>query len=304
MPQKPMLADRITDITKLRFPLLASRKLDGLRATVQDGKLLSRSLKPLPNVNVQEWFKGLPEGLDGELIVGDPTAKDAEGRSIAFRLTESLVMSDNKTEGLEQLRFWVFDKLGSIGNMPFKVRLNIATIESTGHSRLRTVEHVTVNSVAELEELEEKWLEEGNEGVMVRDPNGPYKNGRSTEKQGWLLKLKRFEDSEATILSSFEQMHNDNVAFENELGRTARSSAQAGLVGTGVLGGFNVRDMKTKVVFSIGTGFDAAQRKQYWIDQKQLVGKNVKYKFFPSGSKDKPRHPVFLGFRDERDTGE
>lgn len=301
MPQKPMLADKITDITKLRFPVLASRKLDGLRATVQGGKLLSRSLKPLPNVHVQALFAGLPEGLDGELIVGDPTAKDAEGRSIAFRRTESLVMSDDATEGLDEVYLWVFDKMST---QPFKTRLNVASIESAGHSRLKTVEHIMLYKIEELEALEERWLEEGNEGVMVRDPEGPYKNGRSTEKQGWLLKLKRFLDSEAFIISSYEQMHNDNEAFENELGRTARSSVKTGLVGAGVLGGFNVRDVKTNVTFAIGTGFDAEQRSKYWRDQNELVGKQVKYKYFPSGSKDKPRHPVFLGFRDERDTGE
>ena len=90
MPFKPMLAGTHSDVAKLIFPLLASQKLDGLRATAQDGVLLSRSLKPLPNKYVQELFKNLPQGLDGELIVGDPFAPDA------FRKTTSLVMSDTK----------------------------------------------------------------------------------------------------------------------------------------------------------------------------------------------------------------
>lgn len=293
---KPMLADPITDINKLRLPVLASRKLDGIRATMQDGQLTSRSLKPIPNVHTQARFKGLPDGLDGELIVGNPTAPDA------FRRTESLVMSDEKTEGLEELYWWVFDR---ISLEPFKERLAWATgIANISQSRLRPVEHLLISSVAELEALEEKWLDEGNEGVMVRDPIGKYKHGRSTEKQGILLKLKRFLDSEAIIVGAFEQMHNDNVAFENELGRTARSSAQAGLVGAGVLGGFTVQDKVTGVEFNVGTGFDAAQRETYWSNKDQLIGKQIKYKYFPSGSKDKPRHPVFLGFRDARDTGE
>ena len=94
-------------------------------------------------------------------------------------------------------------------------------------------------------------------------------------------------------------MFNANEAFGNELGRTARSSAKAGLVPKGTLGGFEVRDLKTGVNFSIGAGFTAAERKQFWDNAP--IGQTVKYKYFPSGSKDKPRHPIYLGMRDRRD---
>ena len=104
---RPMLAGTHTDIKKLRFPLLASQKLDGVRATMQKNCLLSRTLKPIPNANVQELFNGLPDGIDGELVVGDPLAPDA------YRKTVSLVMSDDKPldwfKG-EKLRLLVFDQ--------------------------------------------------------------------------------------------------------------------------------------------------------------------------------------------------
>ncbi len=90
MKFRPMLADKVTDISALRFPVLASKKLDGVRCLVQDGVLVSRTLKPIPNKFVQAKFKGLPEGTDGELIVGDP--RDPE----AYRRTVSVVMSDDK----------------------------------------------------------------------------------------------------------------------------------------------------------------------------------------------------------------
>jgi DNA ligase-1 len=56
-----------------------------------------------------------------------------------------------------------------------------------------------------------------------------------------------------------------------------------------------VRDWKTGVEFHVGTGFTAADRALMWA--KPPIGETVKYKFFPVGVKDKPRHPVFLGFR-------
>ena len=42
-------------------------------------------------------------------------------------------------------------------------------------------------------------------------------------------------------------------------------------------------------------------RVELWKDRANLVGKFIKYKFFPSGSKDRPRFPVWLGFRDKID---
>jgi DNA ligase-1 len=51
----------------------------------------------------------------------------------------------------------------------------------------------------------------------------------------------------------------------------------------------------------VGTGFTADQRADFWSRREQLRGQLVKYKHFPHGVKDAPRHPVFLGFRDPED---
>ena len=83
---KPMLASKCTDVTKLKFPVLASLKLDGVRCLVIGGRLMSRTLKEIPNHFVQDMFAGMRNGCDGELILGDPTAPDA------YRKTVSAVM--------------------------------------------------------------------------------------------------------------------------------------------------------------------------------------------------------------------
>jgi DNA ligase-1 len=51
----------------------------------------------------------------------------------------------------------------------------------------------------------------------------------------------------------------------------------------------------------MGTGFTAEERARIWSIRTSVVGMLVKYKSFLVGVKDKPRHPVFLGFRDEED---
>src|SRR5208282_1412349 len=112
MTFRPMLASHCKDTSKLRYPVLVSKKLDGIRATVQGGRLLSRSLKPIPNAEIQKTFGGLPDGIDGELILGDPCAPDA------YRKTTSVVMSDEKPA--TGVRYHVFDRHGSAG---FRERL-------------------------------------------------------------------------------------------------------------------------------------------------------------------------------------
>jgi len=295
MTWKPMLASHCKDTSKLKFPVLVSKKLDGVRATVQGGQLLSRSLKPIPNVNVQAMFKGLPEGTDGELIFGDPCSPTA------YRDTVSIVMSDDKPA--DGIRLHVFDRFGDAG---FKERLALARNVATGFGvkDVVFVEHTLIHTLEELDQYEADALAEGNEGVMLRSLDGPYKQGRSSEREQYLLKLKRFADMESKIQGTYELMHNSNESFTNELGRTARSSEQAGKVGMDTLGGLIVVGQNgpyNGIEFSVGTGFDAKTRAELWADRKSLIGRIVKIKYFPTGSKDRPRHPVWLGFRDERD---
>ena len=138
----------------------------------------------------------------------------------------------------------------------------------------------------------------------MRTPGGLYKQGRATEKSGDLVKVKRFIDFECEVIGTFEMEHNGNEATINELGRTKRSSHKENKTGMGVLGGLEVRGIGGDydgVEFNVGTGFNAATRVALWEERENLVGRIAKIKLFPSGSKDKPRHPVWLGWRSRLD---
>ena len=291
MTFKPMLATAIEDTSKLKFHVLASIKLDGIRATVQGSWLLSRSLKKIPNKQIQELFKALPNGIDGELIYGDPAHKDC------YRNTTSIVMSEDKDA--TGIVFYAFDSFNSPGGFSDRLKALPGLLKDT--TRYYIVHHKLINNEEELLAFEADALAAGHEGVMVRSLNGPYKQGRSSVKEGYLLKLKRFVDSEAVITGFYEEMENQNDPETNLLGRTERSTAKDGLVGKGTLGGFEVEDTKTGIEFKLGGGFTAEMRKEFWKQRKDLIGEIVKYKFFPTGSKEKPRFPVWLGFRDRRD---
>jgi DNA ligase-1 len=279
------------DLDKLRFPLLASAKLDGVRAIVQNGVVLSRSLKPLPNRLVQTTLSHL-EYLDGELIVGDPRSKTV------YRDTVSHVMSQEKVD--YDLRFYVFDH---VKNPAERYQNRLVQVNKRTKSNCIVITHPqhVVTCRDTLLELEQKMLDQGYEGLILRDPDAPYKYGRSTMKEGYLLKLKRFVDAEFEVIGFEERMHNGNEATTNELGRTKRSSHKENKTGRGDLGALVVRDAQG-LVFNVGTGFDDVQRATIWADQNAYLGRLAKVKYFAVGMKDAPRHPVFLGWRDRSDT--
>lgn len=298
MPFKPMLAGTADGKYPLTFPVLASPKLDGVRAIVKDGRVYGRSMKPLPSPDVQELF-GKPqyEGLDGELILGSPVAEDV------FRKTQGFVMrrGPQPRSGVFQLQFWVFDRIEE--GIPFQDRLTVVEqiIAKAGPAaQLMVVPHTMMTTVNALDAYESQITNLGYEGVMTRDPDGFYKQGRSTPKEQGLMKVKRFHDSEAEVLEVIELQHNTNLAERNELGRTKRSTAKAGLVGDNRMGALRVKDLHSGVEFEIGTGFTDGDRSAFWALRHGKLP-IVKYKHFPVGAKDKPRFPVYLGVRDPID---
>lgn len=279
---KPMLAGK-ADLAKLQYPVLASPKLDGVRALVIGGVVYSRNMKPIPSRQVQEFFgKPAHNGLDGELIVGNPCSPDC------FRKTTSAVMADAQT--VTPLRFFVFDYLDN----PTDTYLNRVSRIHLHRTKATYLPIVKIRNEVELLKYETNILTQGYEGVMLRSPDGPYKQGRSTTREGYLLKLKRFEDGEAVVIGFEEEMHNTNAKVDGK-----RTSHKAGKIGKGTLGAIVVRDIATRQVFNIGTGFTADEREKWWKEKASLLGRLAHYRYFPTGGKDAPRFPTFAGWRND-----
>lgn len=297
---KPLLAKE-ADFDLLDFEnrkYLASPKLDGIRCTVFEGKVYSRTKKLIPNKYVQHLFGHEDYNhMDGELIVGPDNAPDV------YRRTNSGVMS---IDGEPEVTFHTFDDV-SFHNKPFEDRLEHLKVRSLGLRGVRVVPHFSVANLTHLEGIEKDFLAEGYEGLMLRDSSMPYKFGRSTAKQQHLLKVKRFEgddilDSEAIILGYDPLMKNQNEATIDALGYSVRSSHKRNKVPQELVGRLHVQLISTGVEFYVGTGLTMQDRKEMWDDRENLVGKIIKVKYFAHGMKDGvPRHPVFLGFRSPLD---
>lgn len=275
------------------FPLIVQPKLDGIRAAIRGGRLLTRTLKEVPNTEIFCQLSSLRlEGLDGELIVGNPTATDC------YRRTQRYCMTKDATG--EPWKLFVFDYWNSTES--FTERWKQALARSEGDPNITIVPTFEVHTWGGIEAYERECVVAGFEGVIIRNPRTPYKHGRAGAK-GELVKLKRFIDFEAEVIGVYEELHNANEAKADAFGRTKRSSHKANKLSKGTLGGLVLRAINGPCEgqeFRCGSGFSASDRAELW--RSPPTGRTAKIKSFPVGVKDKPRHPVFLAWRDSMDS--
>lgn len=274
-----MLAATVDDITKLCYPLYASPKIDGIRCLIlqQDEftanknaftySRINESFKLLKNLGMRSLLKMLPHGLDGELVTLDNT-----GNANTFNDIQSKVMSKSVNSPFQYL---IFDYLpNQQTQVPYLERCTfLSKLDLPFFCSL--LPQTRVDSVEQLEEYESNVIEAGYEGVMIRKIDAPYKQGRSTINEGYLMKLKRFIDAEAEVIGAEElvrEHHNEH---------------------TGLLGALRCR--YNDVLFNIGTGFTELQRKSFWLARNKLP-KHVTFKYQKHGTKDAPRSPVFKSF--------
>lgn len=261
---KPMLASSIKDFTQLKFPILASPKLDGIRCLKINNNVVSRNLKRIPNNYIRLLIEQhCPNGFDGEIVCPNKT----------FNEIQSLVMSE---EGEPEFIFQVFDYVKNDLKKEYINRLEDLHYFSKNNkfSFIKFLFPIKINNIKELVNFEEQQINLGFEGIMVRTTNSPYKCGRSTIKECFLLKIKKFNDSEAKIIGFKEQKNNPNT-----------------------LGSILVKDINTAIEFEIGTGFDDNLKFQIWNNKNNYYNKIITYSYQSSGMKNKPRFPSFKGFR-------
>lgn len=286
---RPLLGFKAESIYDVQLPTLASYKLDGWRGIWQGLEFFSRSGKTIPNRALQAMARAvdLPPGYDGEIIVGAPNDRQV------FRKTDSFCKTRKAAMPAEGVRFFVFDNCLDSGvfadrqrrlveRMPFVVVLD--------QYELRTYD--------ELAEFEHKAVSLGYEGVVCRSLRGRYKHGRSTKREQYLVKVKRYTDEECCIIGTVELQHNANPAFTSELGYTKRSSHQDNKVPGGVLGALIV-DWRGKPT-RVGSGFDWKDRVELWKRRDDILGDWATIKFSPP-TRDLPRQAVFKSIRSKHE---
>ena len=299
---RPMLACAIQEsqFPTLRFPFLASPKIDGYRAInyLPEGSptsiALARSGKRHPCHAIQDAFAKLPSyAFDGELTVP----------GLDFNTAGGLL---RRTDYSGPFQFSIFDIAdGPLANLPFANRLEVLKGLSVDLPPwAKVLRQEWIENIEQLLAFEQECLDLGYEGICLRLPSAPYKHNRGTLRDQTLLKLKRFASAEARVLSVEPRYENQNPQEFTPLGYTERSTNAENLVPTNVLGTLHVEGINGQyagVRFSIGTFLGLSDWDKIQLLKNPPIGQVCSYKFFLHDAKDAPRHPVFLGFRPDFD---
>lgn len=287
MIKEPMLAaSTVPDLhTEVKYPCYIQPKLDGIRCIAINGVAYSRKMKPIPNKFIQKFFADNNlNGFDGELMVhGD------------FNDVQSGVMS---IEGEPNFYYVVYDLWEKDCKYFFRelyLTEQLDCVPFKDDHRLVRIDSIKVDTPEEADKCLSMFISEGYEGGILRSLDGLYKQGRSTFKEGYLLKLKKFYDDEAIIIGYEEKLTNTNTKEVDERGKTKRSSKKEGMVPAGTLGSLIVL-WKGKQ-FNIGSGFTDAQRQDIWDNREKYLGKPVTFKYQELTSYGIPRFPVFKAIR-------
>ena len=304
--KKPMKGDDYVE-SELRFPYFASFKLDGYRAFHEEGNILTSSANPVTNEYTQSLYQnrtlaGMPHldftGLDGELVVGawnDPRA---------FHNTSGPV---RRKTGEPDVRWYIFDDRTnpneSLMHRSQRACARVEELHARGFTRIDCLPQTMVMNLEELLHFEKIAVDNGFEGIMLRDPNGRYKHGRSTVKENLLLKVKRFITEEARITGFIEQRENMNDAVTDNFGNSKRSENKDMMVGTGMIGAFTVESGNWPRPFEISATSLTHEERKHAFDnfQSEFMGELARFKYFPHGVVDVPRHGMFESIRDPND---
>lgn len=302
---KPCLATDI-DFNKLNFPYLGLAKIDGVRAvSILNKGFYSRSMKSFSNKLVTSRYD-LPEfqGFDGELSYGSITAKDLVSS------TTSVVNSHSDVRANE-LVWNLFDYITpETIKLPYKERYGLLVkkvreIKETNPElgkRIDIIPAKLILNLTELEAFDKINLDAGYEGSIYRSPEGIYKFGRTTVNENSYLRLKRFIQEDAVVLSIVEALENTNEKVTNELGLSERSSHKANKIPKAMVGSLSCKDIKTGAIITVGPGeMTHEQRIYYFNNQHELIDQVISYKHFPKGAKDSPRFPTFVNIRNKTD---
>ena len=261
-----------------RYPIIAQRKYDGIRVAMQQDAgddFRTAQGKKIPNKAVRQWLTELavvarPYRLDGELII----------KYKGFHDIQSEIMSEDQPMP-QDLKLVVFDITNledTYINRLLKLAGYIVKCKNYAREHITLPEHYTycLHSSEDFRKfLEYKPIPPSWEGLMIKWIHMPYKFGRSTLKEGYMFKWCEYIRDEARVISF-------NV--QEDWSQVTR------------MGSFTVEHPKFGR-FDIGSGLNNDQKELYWEQRGTLIGQRITFKYKLFGTKDKPRSPIFVGFR-------
>lgn len=281
--ENPMLAENYSKQGhKITFPCFAQPKLDGIRciATVKNGKatLWTRTRKQIHSApHIVEAIERLMAGhdiiLDGELYNHD-LKED-------FERIVSLIRNDAPIEGYMGIEYHIYDIIDT--KTPFNTRLEwINEFDFPVDGYLVPVETLTIFEEADIAPQFNAWLEDGYEGLMLRNANAPYVNRRSPD-------LQKVKDLPAAGQSAEEDAEFPIVAIKEGRGKLR-----------GHVGSFFCALPGNKT-FKVKLKGNQSRLKKFFEQHDLWKGKDMVVRFQGYTKEGKPRFPRGLRLRDSED---
>jgi ATP-dependent DNA ligase len=251
----------------IQFPCYIQRKFDGTRCVAIPSKgLFSRNKKLYPHLShITQEINRLPPSfiLDGELYSDSLTFQEIVGLVKKDTLSET-----DKTKQL-QIKFYVYDL---VKDQPYQLRhTNLQLLfRKYKFQHLVLVQTELCQDEKQMKEKHNQYVDEGFEGIMLRNKDGAYKGSRSADLQ----KYKQFFDAEYEVIDFQEGQ---------------------GLEEGCVIWTCKTSDSKT---FSCRPRGSREDRQQMFLNGQSYVGKKLTVRYQEETNDGLPRFPVGIAFRD------
>lgn len=231
-----------------------SEKLDGVRGYWDGKQLISRQggVLAAPDYFLENFP---PFPIDGELF----SQRDQ------FAEISSITRSQ-QDKGWHKLKLYVFDVPEAPGDLFTRLATLKNYLKTNRTSYIEIIEQIPIRDKNHVRQFLQQVETQKGEGVVLRNPNAPYENKRSTQ----ILKLKSHLDEECTVIAH----HKGKGQFAN------------------ALGALTCKNQRGK--FRIGSGFTLEDRVN-----PPAVGSVITYKYRGLTKTGKPRFATYWRKRED-----
>ncbi|WP_166369768.1 DNA ligase [Psychromonas sp. SA13A] len=232
-----------------------SEKLDGLRAYWDGEQLISKQGN---RFTAPAWFtRDFPTtALDGELWISRQQFEKVSG---------IVRTQDINNPRWQQVKFMIFDL--PLSPAPFSQRIQQMQqlVDQAKSPYLQVIKQQKLTSITALYALLDKVVAETGEGLMLHHEQALYQHKRNRD----LMKLKKFEDAEATVIEHLP----GKGKYKGKLGSL--------LVKT-----------EDGITFKIGSGFSDKERQN-----PPPIGATISYRYTGKTRNNVPRFTSFMRVR-------
>jgi len=266
----PMLAMTFSVDSKkkkdIHFPCYVQPKLDGLRCIIYKNK--NKMIGKSRSGTIFESISFLTESLTlNDLILdGELYSTDIPFETLAGLLKKKKLSKEDNQQLQQYVKYHIYD---IISNKPFSDRLyDLQNLKLSPYCEI--VKTIEIQNINQFKTFFSSFVEEGYEGIMLRNKDGLYKQGYRSHD---LQKYKEFHESEYEIIN-----------FEEGEGRDK---------------GCVIWVCKATKEFRVRPRGTIEQRKEWFKNGQKYIGKMLTVIYQELSEQNIPRFPVGKAIRED-----